>query len=418
MLTTLFKLLTPSFSFIMVCTASALLTTLIPIRLNIAAIPVNQIGIIAAGFYAGMIIGAFKIEKLVSRIGHIRGYAAFAAILTVVTLCQGLYFEVFTLFMLRLFTGFSMAGIFIIIESWFLVSGPKEHKGKLLAIYMTIMYAAQSGGQFILLVGDIHSLELFCIMAILFSISIIPLTLTKMQSPMLHEPSAVSLRKIYKVSPTGVMSAFSAGIILSSLYSFLPIYASIDNVPIVVGFLILGGMLLQYPMGKISDLFDRRKILIILTASIAVFSVLMILFSLTTYLNLFIIGCAIFGGIVHILYPLSISHVCDYVEQEDIVATTQSLLLSYGIGATLGPVLSSWFMLHRFGLFIFISIVSSILGFFIYKRGFVRRDLPLEQQQSFSLSSNTTPVATNMEIRSNLPKEALQKANNDAEPPE
>lgn len=403
---TLLQLLTPTFSFISVCIGSALLTTIVPIRLQMVNVPELTIGIISSAFYAGMILGSFKIERIVSRIGHIRGYAAFAAMLALITLVQGMYFQAIAWFFLRLITGYCMAGIFIVIESWFLASGSKEYRGRLLALYMTTMYAAQAGGQFLLYVGDIRSLELFCLIAILFCLSIVPLALTRMQSPYVHEPSALKLRELYKISPTGMMGAFSAGIILGSLYSLLPLYTlevgyKVSDIGTTMGLLILGGMTLQYPMGKISDLFDRRKMLIILSASIGIGSIFMLLFSYI-YTKLFFIGCTLFGGIVFILYPLSISHTCDHVDHKDVVAATQGQLLSYGLGATIGPILSSSFMqISHMGLFVFISILSGLLGIFIHKRGFVRSDLPLEEQHNFAISSSTTPVASNMDPRAN-----------------
>ncbi|NQY44114.1 MAG: MFS transporter, partial [Legionellales bacterium] len=147
--------------------------------------------------------------------------------------------------------------------------------------------------------------------------------------------------------------------------------------------------------------FDRRIILITLCISIALSSLLMLVFSYFST-KMFFIFCVIFGGIVFMLYPLSISHTCDYVNHEDIVGATQGLLLSYGLGATIGPIFSALFMhISYIGLFIFISFLSSLLGVFIYKRKNVTTDLPLDEQHSFTISSTTTPVASNMDPRAN-----------------
>ncbi len=406
MLKTLLNLVTPIFSFVSVSMGSALLTTLIPLRLELEGQSEISIGFISSAFYAGVTLGAFKIEPIVSRIGHIRAYSAFTALLVAVTLIQGMHFAPILWFFIRFVTGYSMAGIFIIIESWFLASGPINYRGRLLALYMMTMYAAQGGGQFMLYIGDIRSLELFCLIAILFSISIVPLTLTRMKSPHVHEPSALRLRVLYKISPSGMLGAFSSGIILGSLYSLLPIYIllagyQVDVIAMTMGLLIFGGMLLQYPIGKLSDLFDRRKMLISLCIAISISSLFMLIFSYFST-KMFFIFCVFFGGIVFILYPLSISHTCDYVKHEDIVAATQGLLLSYGLGATVGPILSAIFMhINYTGLFIFISILSSLLGIFIYKRKGLNVDVPLSEQHSFAISSNTTPVASNMDPRAN-----------------
>lgn len=404
MINSIISLLNPLVSFIAAVVGSGLLTTLTPLRLQMSGQSEILIGLVSSAFYIGMTIGAFKIEPLVSRIGHIRAYSAFAAALAIATLFQGIYFDPIFWFSLRLVSGFCMSGIFIVIESWFLSSGPSHYRGRLLALYMSAMYAAQSGGQFLLYLGDTESLELFCIIGALTCFSIIPITMTRMYSPQIHEPSALKLKVLYRISPTGMIGACSAGIILSSLYSLLPVYVlqvgyEVNAIALAMGLLIFGGMILQYPIGKLSDLFDRRKMLVLVCCSIGVGSLLMIVFSYVMS-ELFFISCLFFGGIVFMLYPLSISHTCDFVEHKDILAATQGLLLAYGLGAITGPILSSLAMnLNHIGLFVFIGLLSGLVALFIYNRRGPQRDLPLDEQQDFAITSSTTPIASSMDSR-------------------
>jgi MFS family permease len=399
---TTIQLSTPTISLIAIMLGNGLLSTLVPLRLQIEGYSEIVIGIIGGSYYAGMMIGAFKIEPVVSRVGHIRAYAVFASLLSVVTLMQGMFLGAISWFLLRLLTGCCMAGIFVVIESWFLAVGDKKSRGRLLALYMAAMYTAQSGGQFLLYLGDIGSLQLFCIINILICLSITPLSMTKIVAPQIDEPSTLSLFKLYKISPSGVLGSFAAGVILSSLYSLFPIYVikvgyKVDSIALIMGLLILGGMSLQYPMGKISDLFDRRKILVLLCTSISIISILLIIASYITSI-IFLILCTAYGGLVFILYPLSINQTCDYVKHQEIVGTTQGLLLSYGIGAVIGPIISALFMqFHHIGLLLFIGVLSISLSWFIHYRGKIHVDLPLEQQQDFIISSNTTPIASNMD---------------------
>jgi len=396
------KLFTPMISFIAIVLASSLLTTLLPIRLQSEGVSEFVIGIVSSALYIGITIGAFKIEAIVSRIGHIRAYTAFAGLLTASTLLMGLYYSAIFWFLLRLIVGYCMSGIFIVIESWVLASGPTQKRGKLLSIYMVSMYAAQSGGQFLLGFGNIKSLELFALVAVLMVLSTVPLALTRMNSPIVHEPSALKLSLLYKVSPSGMLGAFVSGIILSCVYSLIPLFISkttygVESVPLVMGSIIFGGMVLQYPMGKFSDYFDRRKMILLICLAISGAS-LALMFTTGVNLNLFILLCIIFGGFTFTLYPLSISHTCDFVSQDDIVAATQGLLLSYGIGAILGPTLASICMsFGTNGLFFFMSLVSLGLAIFIYKRSILGRN-PMNKSD-FVLSSITTPVAGDMNAR-------------------
>ena len=401
---TILQLTTPMFCLIAVVLGSGLLTTLVPIRLEMEGYSEIIIGIVSSAFYAGLIFGSFKVEPIVSRIGHIRAYSFFAALLAIVTLLQGMFGNIEAWLVLRLVTGFCMSGLFVIIESWFLVSGPFKYRGRLLALYMTSLYAAQSGGQVLLYYGDVKSLELFCVVTILTCLSIIPLTLTRLQSPEVHEPSALGLKKLFKISPTGICGAICGGMILGCMYGLMPVYVSrvgysVDDIAIVMGLIILGAMILQYPMGRLSDLFDRRRMMIVLCCTIVIISLLMILFSYMSK-TLFFCFSMLYGGLVFVLYPLSISHTCDYVKQEDIIGATQGLLLYYGIGAMIGPIFAAALMqIQPTGLFFFISVLSGVLAYFIYWRGNIKPSLPLEKQHEFAISSSTTPIASTVDSR-------------------
>lgn len=377
--------------------------TLTTIRLHYEASSSLLIGIISGAYYAGLAIGSFNIERSIVRVGHIRVFAAFASILSIMGLLQGIFVNPYLWILFRFIAGFATAGLFIVIESWLLTISAVNNRGQVLAFYMVALYAGQSLGQFFMDVADPTTLLAFVIVGILSSLAVIPLTLIKSQSPVFEQVSTLSFKKLYNTSGSGVLGSFAAGLILGAVYTMLPLFisqrtGSTTDVASLMFMVILGGMFLQYPVGRLSDVVERRKVLIGVSALTMVISLIMPLlfqkFNLT-YLLIFI-----FGGLTFTIYPVSVSYACDNLSSKDLVAGTQGLLLAYSIGATIGPIISPLFM--RFfginGLFIYYSVVSLILTIaFLWLR---RRRVAVPQEENFIPFPQTTPIVSELDPRS------------------
>ncbi|MDF2868423.1 MAG: superfamily transporter [Gammaproteobacteria bacterium] len=405
MLQVLRSTLTPLISLIIIILGSSLMTTLLTVKLSHLGVSNLMIGGMSAAFYGGLVLGSFKIEPFIARVGHIRAYAAFASTLAVVSILHGLWLNVWVWLILRLVAGYSIAGLFVVIESWLLERSTVQTRGQVLALYMTALYAGQAAGQLLLNVSDINTLVPFCLITLLCSLSIIPLSITYVKSPALGEPSVLNFLKLYKISPTGVIGSFSSGLVLGAVYGLLPLAMSqfgysLKEIGWFMGLTILGGTVLQYPIGHVSDRLDRRY-------------VLMIVYWLTlgTSLSLLLLGGSLkflfailtftLGGFAFVLYPLAISHACDYLTPKDIVAATGGLLLAYGIGATLGPLIAPVFMhvLGPRGLFVYFILVAGVMATFIYWRSKVKPSVPLAEQQDFVIATSTTPILNELDPR-------------------
>ncbi len=402
MLNVLRLVIAPLVSLFIFTLGSGLFTTLLALRLHESGASTFIVGLMTAAYYGGLFCGSFRSERFIVRVGHIRAYACFASTLAVISMVQGFFVNEAIWVLLRLVGGFATAGLFIVIESWLLVQGTIKTRGKILAIYMIVFYAAQGSGQFFITIGHTHELTLFALTAILCSLSVIPLAVTFTRTPEFDEPSSLNFAKLYKASPSGVVGCFSSGLILGAVYGLLPLFirqrtADTTIISSIMAAVIYGGMALQYPLGHLSDYIGRRFVLIISSAcSVALGLVLLFFFHLFWFA---VVMFFLFGGMVFALYPLSISLACDNLDSKDIVAGTQGLLLAYSIGSMLGPIIAPAFMstLGFNGLLIYFIAISALLTIYFSWRRTRKPSTPREE--SFVSITQTTPIMSELDPR-------------------
>jgi MFS family permease len=346
-------------------------STLLALNMTLSHASPLAIGAMTGVFYAGLVLGSFRMDRFITRVGHIRAYAVFSATQAIICLLHGMFYHVGLWLFLRCLAGFVSVGLYIVIESWLLDKSTSANRGRVLSLYMISFYAAQSLGQFFLNLAELHTLSLFILTSMLCSLSIIPLAVSCVNPPKYEGTSTLNLQKLLNKSVIGFVGCLSSGLILGGIYGLMPTLLSDlfhDKAKVANGMfaVIFGGMLLQYPLGKLSDFIARRLVLIIIAVATFIVSVLLMTAHIHSWF--FFMLVLLLGGLTFTLYPISISHACDSLDTRDIVAGTQSLLLAYSLGAMIGPLLAPWFMLTFGvnGLFIyFIAICSFITPFFI-----------------------------------------------------
>jgi MFS family permease len=392
----------PLLSLFIFILGSGLFTTLLTVRLHNEGVSTLFIGAMSGAYYAGLAYGSFKIERYILNVGHIRAFAAFASFLAVLSLLQGIFVDPWIWLILRFMGGLATAGIFIVIESWLLSIGTTKIRGQILAYYMISLYAAQALGQFMINMSDPDTLMLFAITAMLSSLSVIPVALTKVPMPEISEPSSLSFKKLFKVSASGVLGSFCSGLILGALYGLLPLaiiqkMGNASDVALFMALVIFGGMFLQYPVGRLSDYIERRLILMIVSILTVIASTI-IIFSFNNIYAAYVVSF-ILGGLTFTLYPLSISHACDGLESKDIISGTQGILLAYSIGATGGPFIAPIFMnlFGSNGLFLYFITIGAILSIFLAWRKTHVPSIP--QEDNFRIMPQTTPVTAELDPR-------------------
>lgn len=396
------KTVAPLLSLFIFAMGSGFFMTLISLTMNTHHEAPLLIGAMTGIYYAGLVCGSFKIESFITRVGHIRAFSALASALAVVSLTHGIFYNMPLWLILRFIGGIGTAGIFVVIESWLLCNSTPATRGRVLSLYMIVFYASEALGQLLINLGKPDDLLLYGIVTILCSLSVIPLAMTYVALPHFDEPSTMKLKTLYKKTTSGIFGCFFAGMILSATYALFPIlffnfYGDTSKVSFFMFSLIFGGMALQYPVGKMSDVIERRLVVIAISGLIILTCVLLLLFIHNYIVSLMLI--AIFGGLTSTIYPVSISYACDVLEVKDIVAGIQGLLLSYSIGAMLGPFIAPVFM-HTFngkGLFIYFVLISECIALLFAWRKIQTESPP--QEEPFQMMTQTTPIMVEIDPR-------------------
>lgn len=404
------SVISPIISLVILVLGNGLFLTYVTVRLKLEGFSNFTIGVVSAAYYAGLFVGSIRANKLIERVGHIRAFCIFGSLLSVFTLLQGFYISSWSWTILRFFNGVMMAGLFITIESWLLVKSNLKTRGKILSLYMIALYSSQSAGQFLLNISNPISWVPYILVTILTCFSLIPVSITRTTAPVIEEPSYLNVIQLFKISPLGVIGCFLSGILLGTVYSISPLYAqeiglTLSQIATFMGLTIFGGLVLQWPLGHLSDYIDRRKVLIIAGVFTFIISVA-ISFLGDMQLTILYILVWLFGGFSFTLYPICISHACDHLEPKHFVAATGGLLLSYGVGAIIGPLLAP-ILMKTFGpkgLFIYFSIIGAILSLYAIFKVFKTAPIPKEDKVPYANIPRTTPTVSELDPRNEPPK--------------
>lgn len=384
---------------------NGLLGTLIGIRLAIGNVPTLVIGAIMAAYFAGLLAGSVYAGALVGRAGHIRAFSALASVFSAATLAHVLSASPVLWGALRLVEGFCMAGLFMCIESWLNARSNNTTRGAVLSVYMCVVYAAQGLGQFLLNLAAPGQATLFILTSILLSLALVPVALTRSAQPDPPKPSLFGLRALIDISPLGVAGALVSGFALGSLYGLAPAFAHAAGLDVAdtarfVGAFIFGGLILQWPLGRLSDQTDRRWVIAMVAVALTLFSAATLLSTGQNDIALWPLAIGI-GGTAFTLYPLSVAHANDWIEPEDMVPASGGLLMAYGAGATAGPLISSLAMwrMGETGLFVVIGAAALVIAAFSLLRIFRHEPAPETAQEPFRPLPRTTPAVMELDPR-------------------
>ncbi|HEX7006057.1 MAG TPA: MFS transporter [Alphaproteobacteria bacterium] len=399
---------------------NGLLGTLLSLRLNIAGQPTEVAGIVGSAYFVGLIAGCFRAVTVIGAVGHIRAFAVFAAVSASVSLAFALSDDPLVWIVLRVLSGFAIAGLFTVIESWLNVTTDNAWRGRILSIYMVTIYSALGLGQFLLLTYDLEGFQPFSVIAMLFAMSLVPVSLSRVPAPEIRYPSILPFRQLYRLSPLGVVGCFGSGLMLAPFYSLAPIFAqnlglSVDEIALLMSAAIIGGLVVQWPIGRLSDVIDRRRVL---TASVFAVALaggaIMLLSIFPRPPMLFYVAGAVFC-LGFVIYPLSVGHANDHITDEDRVAMSGGLLIAYSVGAAIGPVLAAFTMQHAgdHALFGFIGVVALLIGLFALWRMKRRAPVPIAEQGSFQAMPRTSPVAHELDPAADTSSAAANQATGD-----
>ncbi len=351
-----------------------LLVTLLPVRGAIEGFSTTWIGSMGGAYYGGFAIGCLIGPSMVRNVGHIRVFAGFAALSAAASLIFQLSPTPAAWVLARGFTGMCFAVLFMVIESWLNDQSTNANRGKVLSLYIIIGNIVTMGGQLMLNLEDPTKGVLFMWCAILICISLAPLSLSAISEPTAPPTARLNVGALLRLSPVGFVGCLIFGLVDGSFWSLGPVFAqdrgfTIAGVTIFMSAFMLGGTLLQWPIGWISDRIDRR-IMIIGCCLGTIGTGLTLAFAPTHEGMLpFIIAC-LHGGFMLPLYGLILAHANDVAPQDKLVETSGGLLLVYGAGAFLGPLTVAPLMqsIDAGYLFLFMAVLFALLAVFVLFR--------------------------------------------------
>ncbi|MDH3413171.1 MAG: MFS transporter [Gammaproteobacteria bacterium] len=387
MLATILSVLSLLLSYGLLLLGNGLFATLLGVRTQIEGFSSVSVGFIVAAYFTGLLVGAFHTPRVVARVGHIRAFAAFASIMSVTALLPVLIIHPALWAVSRMASGFCMAGMILVTESWLNERATNANRGQVLSLYMITNYFAAGCGQLLLPISDPSRFQLFSIASIIFSLSLVPVLLTRATAPIPKPPKKIRFDELWRTSPLGFMGALCAGLVNSVFHGLGAVFAhgigmSITQTSTFMATAIFGGLALQWPIGRLSDRVDRRWIMVGVAAATALtcIGVVAVVGRYTPALYAF---AALYGGLSFTIYSLSAAHTNDFSDPARRVETASALLVAYGIGASVGPLVASAVMgaVGPSGLFMYSAIINVFLVLFgVYRMR--RRATKTKQERS------------------------------------
>lgn len=373
--------------------------TLLGLRASLEGFPTATTGLVMTGYYVGFAAGSTIIPGFVKKVGHIRVFAAMASLASGVVLLHSLWVHPAGWTGFRMVAGFCFSGLFIVAESWLNDAATNRTRGQLLSVYMMLTFGGMASGQFLLLLADPGSFELFILVSLLVSLALVPISLSASRAPRFEAPTHLGWRDLYAISPLGVMGAVLVGVAQAAFFAMGPVYAnlsgrSVGQVSAFVSAALLGGMLLQWPIGRLSDTFDRRHVITAVTfvaaaAALAAWPVS------TLSWPAFLALVFVFGGTSLPLYSLCLAHANDFLEPDQIVSASATLVLAGAVGLSLGPVLAGAAMsvAGAPALFAVLTLAHAGIGGFALYRMTRREARPKEEQRHYeAMSPRASPI--------------------------
>lgn len=390
---------------LMLSCGNGLLGTLLGVRLAMVGTEAVVIGGIMSAYFGGLLIGSLYADRLIRRVGHIRSFAALASLLSAATLAHPFLPQAPVWGLLRLVEGFAVAGLFMCMESWLNDRAPNAFRGQVMSCYMIVVYAGLGVGQFLLLVESTEGFALFALSSVLLSVALVPLALTRYPAPELPSSNPFGFRRLMEISPLGVVGSFTSGIVLGAVYGLAPAYTQAIGMDtrgtaFFMAAVLFGGLLLQWPIGRLSDRFDRRWVIAAVALAGTVTSGGMILTAGGGEIVL-LVTAVLFGGAIYLLYPLSVTHANDFIPAGDLVPASGGLLLAYSVGATIGPLVAAGTMslTGTWGLFAITGVAGLAMAAFSVARVILARPIPTDTETRFAVVPRTTPMAAELDPR-------------------
>ncbi|MEQ9725827.1 MFS transporter [Pseudomonas sp. WHRI 8822A] len=325
---------------------NGLLNTLLTLRGVAEGYSTGMLGLIMSGYFVGFLLGTWLAIPLVRRVGHIRAFSFCAALAAITALLHVLIVDPWVWLALRVLYGLALVSLYMVIESWLNAQVRNENRGQMFAIYMAVNLGALAAAQQLLSLAEPTEFLLFALAAMLISAALMPITLTRQPQPSVPDTLHSNLRAIAGIAPLSIAAAGLSGLALGAFWGMAPVYASLNGfdaagVGLMMSATILGGALLQWPIGRFSDNHDRRWVLFWVVSAAVVVALLM---SLLPAGRALLALMFLFGGLSFAIYPIAVAQLIDQLHSDEILSGSSSLLMVNGVGSVCGPLLAGLLM--------------------------------------------------------------------------
>jgi len=373
--------------------------TLLGIRGAMEGFSTGSMSLIMSGYFIGFMGGSRLAPHLIRRVGHVRVFAALASFISAALLLFAVVPDQIAWFLLRVAIGFCYSGVYVVAESWLNDSSTNETRGQTLSAYLIVQMMGIVVAQWLLSVTDPGGFLLFVLVSVAVSISFAPILLSASPAPVFQTSKPMSIVSLFVASPLGMVGIFLLGGVFGATFGMSAVYAtaiglSIKQIAIFTSSIYIGGMLLQYPIGWVSDRMDRRILILVVSLSGAVGSFMMLFFT-GNFTALLVVGFIV-GGTSNPLYSLYLAYTNDFLAPEDMAAASGGLIFVNGIGAIAGPLIVGWLMTEfaPSGFFIYIGTMMTLMGLYAIYRMSQRAAPSVDDTLAYTpVGPSASPVA-------------------------
>jgi MFS family permease len=398
--------------------------TLLGVRGEIEGFSTLEMSIVMSSYFLGFLGGSRLAPDMIRRVGHVRVFAALASFISAVMILYPTFTNPYAWALGRVIIGFCFSGVYVTAESWLNNAATNETRGQALSLYMIVQMVGIVTAQALMLVGDPAGFVTFVIASVLISVSFAPILLSISPTPAFDTTKPMTLRELFKISPLGCVGMFLLGGVFASQFGMSAVYGaraglSVPQISIFVAAFYIGAMLMQYPLGWMSDRMDRRLLILIVSGVAGIGACIGMMFG-ADFLFL-LVAAFLIGGLSNPLYSLLLAHTNDFLDHEDMAAASGGLVFINGLGAIAGPLIIGWLMQDNVfgpsGFFLFMAGLLFAVAAYAAYRSTRRAALPVEETSSFSpMYPSSTQVA--VELAQEVAMDADQEADQVTETPQ
>lgn len=393
--------------------------TLLGIRGGLEGFSTFEMSIVMSAYFVGFLGGSRLAPHMIRRVGHVRVFAALASLISAVMILYPTFPAVPLWAVGRVLIGFCFSAVYVTAESWLNNAADNSNRGQALSLYMIVQTLGIVVAQALLLAADPSGYVLFVIPSVLVSVAVTPILLTISPTPAFDSTKPMSLRELATYSPLGCVGMFLLGGVFSAQFGMAPVYGAeagltVAQISMFVATFFVGSVVLQYPIGWVSDRMDRRTLIVIVSAIGAAGSVMGMLLGDVFWLLL--VSAFIVGGMSNPLYSLLIAHTNDFLQHEDMAAASGGMIFINGMGAILGPIITGWMMgttLGPGGFYLFTAVLFVALALYAAYRATRRPAVPVDETGNY-VAIHPTATAVAMEYAQEYAIESEQDDENTA----